>query len=110
MFTIQPKPTFKLDVTIPTVTGPGKITFVFKHKGRKAIAEFIESLTKEGDGVKDVDALLDIIEDWEKVDAKFSADALEQLLENYPGAGKAIFDAYLPAVLEGRLAEKNSVK
>lgn len=116
MFTLQPNPTFKLDVTIPTPTGEGKIKFEFKHKGRKALAEFIKNLvpaeTAEGaepeEGRKDSEVLLEIVAGWEGVDQKFSPEALDTLLDNYPSAAKAIFDAYIPALTEG--AAKNSGK
>lgn len=111
MFVLQPKPTFKADVTIPSPDGEGKIKFEFKHKGRKALAEFLQSLAaKEGEneGRSDADALSEIVADWSGVDTKFSLEALEQLLDAYPTAAKAIFDAYLPAMMEGRV--KNSGK
>jgi len=108
MFTVQPKPTFTLDVEIPTPNGPVEIRGTFKHKGRKAMAEFLEGLSK-GE-TTDVEALMDLMVGWEKVDTPFSAEALEQVLDNYPTFGKAILDAYIAATLEGRQVEKNSVK
>ena len=44
MFILQTKPTFKQVVNIPTTDGESPITFVFKHKGRKALKEFFASL------------------------------------------------------------------
>ena len=106
MFVLQPKPTFKAEVTIPTPTGEGKIKIEFKHKGRKALTEFLQSLPgQEGqkEPREDVDALSEIIADWSGVDTKYSIEALEQLLDGYPTAAKAIFDAYLPALMDGRV-------
>lgn len=106
MFVLQPKPTFKAEVVIPTPTGEGKITFEFKHKGRKALKAFFESLG-EGDTARpDSEALLDLIADWSGVDEKFSPEALDMLLDNYPSSAKAIFEAYNKGLFEGR--QKNS--
>jgi hypothetical protein len=41
MFVLQPKPVFTSDVIIPTPSGDGKITFEFKHMGRKALKAFL---------------------------------------------------------------------
>ena len=103
MFQLQPKPTFKSDVTIVTPGGgEGKIKFEFKHMGRKALKAFFESLG-EGEGARqDNDALLDIIQGWEGVDEKFSPEALDTLLDNYPSAAKAIFEAYNRGLFEGK--------
>lgn len=106
MFVLQPKPTFKAEVTIPTPTGEGKITFEFKHKGRKALKAFFESLGEGETARQDSEALLDLISDWSGVDEKFSPEALDTLLDNYPSSAKAIFEAYNKGLFEGR--EKNS--
>ena len=102
MFVLQPKPTFKMDVVIPTVQGEGKIKFEFKHMGRKALKAFFESLG-EGDSARpDSEALMDIVSGWEGVDEKFSAEALDTLLDNYPSAARAIFEAYNKGLFEGK--------
>lgn len=104
MFKLQPNPTFKVDVTIPVPGGKdGKLTIEFKHKGKKALKEFFDSLTSEDNQRSDVDALSDLIAGWSGVDEKFSAEALEQLLDNYPSAAMALFEAYRTEVLEARV-------
>jgi hypothetical protein len=106
MFVLQPKPTFKVDVSIPTTDGDAIIEFEFKHKGVKALKAFYDSLS-DGDTVRnDVDALGELVAGWAKVDTKFSSEALEQLLDNYPGSAKAIFEAYNKGLVEGK--RKNS--
>jgi len=95
MFKLNPNPTFKAQVLIPVPGGAdGKITVLFKHKGRKALQEFFASLTDEANTRTDVDALGELIADWEGVDAKYTAENLEQLLDAYPSAAMALFDAY----------------
>lgn len=102
MFKLQPKPTFKCQVSIPSPDGEGKLTVVFKHKGKKDLQEFFKSLT-EGDNLReDADALMDLMDSWEGVDAEFSRDNLETLLDNYPGAAAAFMTAYSKALNEGR--------
>ena len=108
MFVLQPKPTFKAEVSIPTVEGEGKITFIFKHKGRKALKEFFDMLTSESAERDDVDSLIELVDGWSGVDEKFSKEALATLLDNYPGSAMAIFSAYNGALLEGR--QKNYLR
>ena len=101
MFKLQPKPTFKIDVTIPRPEGDGKIKFEFRHKGRKAMQGFMASLGEGETARKDSDALFELIEGWEGVDEKYSAEALESLLDNYHGSAQAIFAAYNKGLFEG---------
>lgn len=108
MFKLNPNPVFTSDVIIPTPNGDGKITFEFKHMGRKALKAFFESLGEGDTQRQDNEALLDLISNWAGVDEKFSPEALEILLDNYPSAAKAIFEAYNKGLFEGKA--KNSVK
>lgn len=102
MFVLQPKPTFKVDVEIQTTTGLNKIKFEFKHKGKKALKAFYETLAPEGGPVReDQDALLELIENWSGADEKFSPETLDTLLDNYHGSAKAIFDAFNKGLFEG---------
>ena len=103
MFQLQPKPTFKAVVTIPTFDGEAKVTFVFNHKGRKELRAFFERLTAEGENpLQDVDAISELVSDWVGVDQKYDRASLELMLDNYPGAASAIFSTYNKAVIEGR--------
>ena len=102
MFALQPKPTFKSKVTINTPGGEGTITFEFKHMGRKALKTFFEGLGDGENARPDDEAMLDLVSGWEGVDEKFSPEALSTLLDNYPGAAKAIFEAYNRGLFEGK--------
>lgn len=105
-FTLQPKPTFTGEVTIPTPTGDGKVTFEFKHMSRKALKAFSESLG-EGDTARpEIEVLLDLVGGWTGVDEKFSPENLDILIDNYPAAAPAIFEAYKRCLFEGK--QKNS--
>lgn len=104
MFVLQPKPTFKAEVLIATPGGgEGKVKFEFKHMGRKALKAFFESLGSGDTARQDSDALLDLVAGWEGVDEKFSAEALDTLLDNYPAAAKSIFEAYNRGLYEGKV-------
>ena len=106
MFQLQPKPTFKASVTIPVPGGAeGKITFSFKHKGKKDLQAYFSSLanTEEGGEAKtDIEALLELVEGWDGVSEKFSPENLEKLLDSYPGAALALYETYRKELLEGR--------
>lgn len=103
MFVLQPKPTFEADAVIP-IPGEkeGKITFIFNHKGRKALREFYDSLDKDEKLRTDVDALGELVAGWKGVDEKYSPAALETLLDSYPGAASNIFEAYNKGLVEGK--------
>lgn len=103
MFKLNPNPTFKASVIIPTTdTKDASIMFEFKHKGRKALKEFVDSLNAGDVTREDEDALGELIVGWSGVDEKYSPEALATLLDAYPGASRAIFEAYNIALLEGR--------
>lgn len=101
-FKLKANPTFKSVVVIPLPDGEGKITFEFKHKGRKALKDYFESLGEGENAREDVDALGELIAGWEGVDEAYSPDALATLLDSYPGAARAIFESYNRALVEGR--------
>lgn len=99
-FNLQPKPTFKADVTIPRAGDEdGVLTFTFRHKPIKELAA-LETL----EGKTALDFLTEITERWALPD-EFSRDNLETLLDNYPGAMKAIVASYYRELTGNR--EKN---
>ncbi|QBM23580.1 hypothetical protein E1B03_14525 [Citrobacter arsenatis] len=99
-FTLQPKPTFKANVSIPRAGDEdGVLTFTFNHKPLKELAD-LEKL----EGKTATDFLLEIIAGWALPD-KFNADNLAELIENYPAAMKAITETYYRELLGQR--EKN---
>jgi hypothetical protein len=106
MFVLQPNPTFKRIVTFPTPSGEAKITFEFKHKGRKALKAFFASIGEGENARTDSDALQELIHTWFEVDVPYSPENLELLLDNYPNAASEIFEAYHKGLFEGK--QKNS--
>lgn len=99
-FQLQPKPTFKADVKIPRAgDDDGMLTFTFRHKPLKELAA-LETM----EGKTAVDFLVEITEGWALPDA-LSQENLEVLLDNYPGAMKAIVGTYYRELTGNR--EKN---
>lgn len=108
MLKLTPCPTFSEKVSIP-VPGdkPKKVEFIFKHKRQTALNDFFKRAAKAADNK----TLLEIVDGWKKavdddddgMNVEFSIDAFDDMLENYPGAGVAIFDAYVAAMTKGRL-------
>ncbi|ELQ6264054.1 phage tail assembly chaperone [Cronobacter sakazakii] len=99
-FTLQPKPTFKADVKIPRAGDEdGVLTFTFKHYPLDQLAK-MENLDEK----TALDFVADIAVAWALPD-EFSRENLETLLNNYPGALKAITETYYRELLGNR--EKN---
>lgn len=97
-FSLKPNPTFKRDVEIP-VPGekPAKLNFVFRHKTRNELKEFVDSLADR----EDIDTVMDVACGW-GIDESFDEDNVEVLLQNYPGSALAIINAYLNEVSGAR--------
>lgn len=96
-FQLQPKPTFKVDVSIPRAGDEdGVITIIFKHKPLKELSS-IETM----EGKNAVDFLLDITEAWALPD-EFNRENLETLLDNYPRALEAVTKAYYDELMANR--------
>lgn len=100
MFKLQPNPTFKskVQISIPGADKPAALEIEFKHLARPKIKEFFEGL----EGKTDAEALGEIIVGWVGVDAPYSADSLQTLLDNYPAAGGELFEAFRRDLLESR--------
>ena len=100
MFKITPKTTFTAPValSVPGEKTAARITVEFKHLSKKAIKAYFEGL----EGKTDSEALAEIVVGWEGVDAQFSGEALETLLDNYPAAATELFEAFRSELLEAR--------
>lgn len=97
--TLNPAPTFKAKVGIPVAGGePVDVEFVFKHRTKDELDAFIESRK----GKSDKETLLEMASGWE-LDDPFSAESVERLLQNYAGAGLAIYKAYIAELYGARI-------
>lgn len=100
MFKIVPKTTFSAEVSlsVPGEAKPATITVDFKHLSKKAIKAYFENL----EGKTDAEALGEIIAGWSGVDAPYSAESLEMLIDNYPAAAGELFEAFRRELIEAR--------
>lgn len=86
-FKFKKFPTFIASVTVHAPGGAEQVLRVtFKHKRQKEAAEWLKSC--DGDGRRA--ALLEVIADWEAEDFPFNEDNLDELMQEYPGAGQAL--------------------
>lgn len=107
MFCIDPAPTFAADVDVPM---PGGATAVlpltFRHRSIRQVQELQARMAS--DSLSDAQILGELIEAWQVTradgsDVPYSADALAELLDNYPAAGPEIYRGYVDALRRGRL-------
>lgn len=100
MFKLQPNPTFnsKVSLSVPGEISQAAITVTFKHLSRPKIKAYFDGL----EGKTDSESLGEIILGWEGVDAPYSAESLQALLDNYPVAGNELFEAYRRDLMESR--------
>lgn len=91
MFDVKAPETFEATLTIVGQGREQKLPVVFRHRTREAYSEL---LAKVADGkVKDVDAVLELVESWE-ANADLTAENLKALDSNQPGALWAIVTGY----------------
>lgn len=92
-------PTFRSNVLIPV---PGKkpvpVEFIFKGRTKPEFQAFLDNLRDR----EDVDVILDLATGWELEDA-FVKESLEQLLQSYIGAARAIIETYINELTAARL-------
>lgn len=92
-------PTFKSTVMIPVPGGrPASVEFIFKGRTKDEFKQFVESI----DGKDDVSLILEIASGWE-LDDPFGKETVEQLLQSYLGAARAILDRYMNELTGARL-------
>lgn len=96
--TLKPDATFRHTVKIPVPGGePAAVEFVFKQRGRKAMAAFTEKHKEAWTA----DTVLDCAEGWDLAES-FTRENVELLLENYPQALFAVVDGYIDEVFNAR--------
>ena len=91
MLKLSKNPTFKAKVGIPV---PGSkavnVTFEFRAKTRAELTQWLED-NKE---TPVFELVRGVVCGWSEVDEAFSDEALERLLDVYPGSALAIFNRY----------------
>jgi hypothetical protein len=101
MFKLIPDPIFTATVLIPNGDEPIPLKLKFIRKGKEDVSSWIEAAAARSD----TDSLTEIIDGWIDVDTPYTVSALEKMLNNYSGAGMAMFKGYLNALSEA--ARKN---
>lgn len=113
MFKIVPNPTFSVSVLLSVPGGEAQpVTLVCRHKGRKALNAWMQipvDAKEAGTEVDDVEYIGEVIESWEGIKAEdgrtelpYTKETLGDLLDNYPTAGREIFEAYVRGLTESR--------
>lgn len=107
MFVLDPAPTFSVLANIPVAGGGPALPLAFTGRHRR-VSE-LRALQKRmlDESMSDTDVLLEIMADWQvqRADGSavpFNADTVAELLDNYPGAGPALYQAYSDALREAR--------
>ena len=91
MFKIDPNPTFNAPVSVH-VPGQGSGSFIaeFVYLDKEARKDYFEGLP----GKSNLEALAEIVVGWNEMDAPFSHDNLQKLLNKYDTAAKGFFKAF----------------
>ena len=103
---INPAPAFEFDaqLTVPGAAQPATVRVTARHKGREALAAWIEGAA----GSRDPEFLGSVVSGWSGVfdadgaEVPFSSEALARVLDAYPAAGRELFEQYLAALTESR--------
>lgn len=105
MFDINPNPTFDAVVRLSRPGGtPGAVGFTFRHMGTRAFRDLMDEVA--AGSVSDAEAVSRLIVSWDETDpehgvnAAFSREALERLLDDFPAAGLEIVTHYRQAQAE----------
>lgn len=89
--TIKAAPTFSAKVGIPQAGAePVEMVFVFKHRTKAELQEFMASR----EGKPDAESFVSMVESWD-FDEPMTPENVETMLQNYIGAGLAVYVAYI---------------
>jgi hypothetical protein len=97
---LNPNPTFKVDIELPTTDGKMSFKGVFKYLTRKAWSEKVAAF---GDATTIKDVLMDVMVGWEDVDEPFSAEAVEKLSDTHHNAMAVIYQRFIEGLTQGKL-------
>jgi Phage tail assembly chaperone len=96
---LVPAPTFCAKVGIPMAGGEAvQVEFTFKHRTRDALDEFIRTRAERDD----IESFLAMVEGWELED-EFNRENVILLLQNYIGAGLAVYRTYVEELVQAKL-------
>lgn len=96
---LKADPTFRVPVKIPVPGGPSEaVAFIFKHRTRSELIDF-QKWVEDKTNFEVVDAC---VVGWDLTD-EFTRQNIEQLLDSYIGATKAILRTYMDELTGARL-------
>ena len=102
MLKIKHDPTFIAKVEIPIPGGSkAEVKIEFKHKTKAELDSFLNS--EEAKTRSDLDTMMEVVKGWAGIDAEFSRESMDALLDQYHGAARAIISAYLLELTQARL-------
>lgn len=92
MLKLALNPTFwaEVKISVPGEKKPTPIKIKYRHRTVDEYKKFIENIENKSD----VEIFLDIVEDWEGIDAPFSKENAEILIRNYHGICLEVFKVY----------------
>lgn len=107
MFKIVPNPTFTFPVKLsrPDSDAPATVTVTFRHKGARALQEWLKAAGTSGDDAAYLDQVIDSWSGVEKDDGAplpYSVDALRTLLDAFPSSGRELVQAYHSRLSDAR--------
>jgi hypothetical protein len=97
---LNPNPTFKVDIELPTTDGKMSFKGVFKYFSR---AQWKEKVAAFGDDTMIKDVVKDVMVGWEDVDGPFSIEALDKLDDTHHNALTVIYQRFLEGLTQGKL-------
>jgi hypothetical protein len=98
LFKLDPNPTFDALVAIPVPGGSkADVKFTFKHRSKTELEEFLSS----NQSMDDTALVNSIATGWE-LDDEFNDENIGRLLNNYIGAGMAIYTKYLEELYQAK--------
>lgn len=96
---LSAEPTFKAPVNIPIAgEDPEPVVFTFKARKSSELSQFKDWVK----GKANIDTVEACVIGWALTD-EFTKANIERLLDNYPGAARAILDTYLSELYGYRL-------
>lgn len=122
-FSIAPKPTFTVDVSIPQVGGtPAMVPFTFKYRDRTALAELFDSWKEKAEAIGErfkgtqpslsevtaaeveqgADQIKDLVVSW-GFDDELNDESITALVKSCIGVSDAVVKAYSEAFGKARL-------